>query len=259
MLIALREVREQDAADRRKSRRLSYDVASTDTNPCYITHLINPFLSPMHSPRLHRALRAAAILLSSCSLIFGQEADNQPSEREPRPQKEGVQGFENKKNRTEPKEQRKQAEDNFAGMKKKIEALQHEGRVDEAERMRRELAVALSSPSGTKPDKRHYLKHAEGPERLRHVDEAIRHLRQAGLNELASHLESVAKQMRSELSETRRASVKGSEKPRREKGEGDQGGRGDDTRGQLEKLARQLEELRAQVSKLQSGGEGNRQ
>ena len=135
-----------------------------------------------------------------------------------------------------------------ARVARELDLLERAGKSDEAQELRRKLG------HGKELDRRRNdFKHGEGDERAHHVMEAIKHLRAAGLQEPAEHLERMTRQMR-------------------EGGEHDGRPRGDrrpdevqaatrelhtamqEMREQMRKMQHQLEELRAHTAK-KSGDE----
>ena len=129
-----------------------------------------------------------------------------------------------------------------------IEELHRVGKHEEAEQLKRRVGEAMEHR------KEPPLKEGEGPERLRHVMEAIRHLREAGLKEPAEGLEKLAHGMREQLEHLEHAE-KGRKPEPGPKGEpprkGDKphppGAELHAMREQMEKMARAIEELRAQI------------
>ena len=127
--------------------------------------------------------------------------------------------------------------DKAAGVRREIEELQKAGKHEEAERLAKK--VFGGDPGGA---------HAEGPERLQHLLQAIEHLRAAGLNEPAASLEGVAREMKENLGRKGALPESGG-KPH--PGAPADGG---DVRAQMQKLAHSVEELRAQVQSLRGEG-----
>ena len=122
-----------------------------------------------------------------------------------------------------------------------IEELHRAGKHDDAARLEQKFAGKKGAP-------------AEGDERIHHVMTAIEHLRAAGLNEPAEDLTRLAQKMREELQHGQSAGKPGpdrGENQLREVHEAMQ-----QLRGQMEKMQRQLEELRAQGGKPHGDKEG---
>ena len=98
---------------------------------------------------------------------------------------------------------------------------------------------------------------AERPERLRHLMQAIEHLRAADLKEPAERLEQMARKMREEIE--RRPHDSAGRQPQPEAAQREPQAMQDgmqELRGELRKMARSIEELREQVKK--QAGEGQR-
>lgn len=116
------------------------------------------------------------------------------------------------------------------GLKERIEELHKAGKHEEANALRDKLAGELME------QRKHPQKPvAEGPSegRLEHLGEAIKHLRAAGMHDVASNLEKAAAQMREQLHASKHPGV------------------GKDEihalREQVEKLQHAVEELRGQM------------
>lgn len=127
--------------------------------------------------------------------------------------------------------------DKTAAFRREVEELHKAGKHEDAERLAKK--VSGGAPGGS---------HAEGPERLHHLLQAIEHLRAAGLNEPAASLENVAREMKEQLGRGGALSEPG--------GKPHPGAPSDagDVRAQLQKLAHSVEELRAQLQALRGEG-----
>jgi hypothetical protein len=131
-------------------------------------------------------------------------------------------------------------------MKGEIEELKRAGKHEEAERLARHLRDRMGREDGPdfrKPD-------GEGPARIRHTMEAVRHLRAAGLNEPAEKLEQHAARMKEEFQQRR-----GGEDGRdagKDKGP-DRSREVQELQEQVQKLSRELEKLRHEVEKAPKG------
>jgi archaellum component FlaC len=90
--------------------------------------------------------------------------------------------------------------------------------------------------------------HAEGPERIAHMMEAVKHLRAAGLNEPADNIEKMARHMREELEHARRESAAAA--PEAEHMQHAM----QEMHGELQKMAHAIDELREQVAKMRNEG-----
>ena len=130
-----------------------------------------------------------------------------------------------------------------ARISRESEARERARKTGDAQELRRKLGHAKELDR-----RRNDFKHDEGDGRAHHVMEAIKHLRAAGLNEPAEHLERMARQMR-------------------EGGEPDGHPRGDrrpdglhaathelhtamqEMREQMQKMQHQIQELRAHIAK----------
>ncbi len=133
--------------------------------------------------------------------------------------------------------------------RREIEELHRAGKHEEAGALKRRIAEGMEHKKASP------MKEGEGPARLRHVMEAIRHLREAGLNEPAEGLEKLARGMREDFERHEQAEkIREMRKPNDDgpprKAEGPRTG-GDELRAireQMEKMSRAIDELRAQVS-----------
>lgn len=145
----------------------------------------------------------------------------------------------------------KGAPERMEKVRHEIEELHRAGKHEEAERLEHRVKEAMEhrkeAPS----------KGAEGPEKLRHVAEAIGHLRAAGLNEQAEGLEKIARKLHEDIEhrehadQERHAEKHGKDGPPRkmEKPGQPPGNELHAMREQIEKMARSIEELRAQVNR----------
>ena len=132
--------------------------------------------------------------------------------------------------------------DKLGMAKHEIEELHRAGKHEQAEQMERRLAETMRG----KHEQR--TKGGGGsPDRLAHVGQAIEHLRAAGLGEEAGHLEQVAHRMQEEMAHRGHESAGGKPgaEPMREMQEHMQ-----QLSGQLQKMARGIEELRGEVKDL---------
>lgn len=91
--------------------------------------------------------------------------------------------------------------------------------------------------------------HANSAERVRHVMEAVKHLRAAGLKEPAADLEKMADQMRAELD--RGGSAGSGEQDDLRAATREMHASVQEMRARMEKMQHQLDELRAQTAKQQ--------
>lgn len=89
---------------------------------------------------------------------------------------------------------RKERAERFEKAKHEIEELHRAGKHEEAEQLKRRLAGAMAEKHDGPPGRP-----GEGPEKIRHLMEAIRHLREAGFNEPAENLEKMAHKMKEEF------------------------------------------------------------
>jgi hypothetical protein len=133
--------------------------------------------------------------------------------------------------------------DRLARMKQEIADLHHAGKHEEAGRLQQRFMEARSREHGGGPP------HAggKGPERVRHVMEAVQHLRAAGLNEPADDLERQARRMREEIERHQRESG-GDRKKEGEPSPGEV----HQLREQVERLSRELEETREELKRQRS-------
>lgn len=141
-------------------------------------------------------------------------------------------------------------DDKMARARHEIEELHRAGKHEEAEQLKHRIAEGMEH----KKQAPQPTKEGEGPARLRHVMEAIKHLRDAGLNEQAEGLEKLARGMHEKFEHHEHA-----EKGRKTGPgpEGEQPRKGDKPhpagnelhamREQMEKMAHAIEELRAQL------------
>lgn len=136
----------------------------------------------------------------------------------------------------------------MAAVKREIEELHRAGKHEEAERLGRKIAETHKerAPGKRKPA-------PEGAERLHHLGEAIRQLRQAGLDEQAEDLERLAHRMKEEMARHERE-ARGAAMPdvvqevmARNKAELQA------MREQIQKLAHAIEELRGQLQSQRPG------
>lgn len=169
----------------------------------------------------------AAILWTLCIPSIAQE------EFEGKPREEARRG--EKKKEGAPREPGDRAAENqkLANAKREIGELRQAGRHEEADRLQQQVAAALERREGEKREKRF----ADGPDRIQHIHEAIKHLHAAGLPEQARHLEQATEKMRAQFERRDR----GTDHELREQLE--------QLRAQMQKMAHAMEELRAQVQK----------
>lgn len=123
-----------------------------------------------------------------------------------------------------------------------IEELHRAGKHEEAEQLKRRVAEAMEHKRAPEPKRASAPKEGDGPARLRHVAEAIHHLREAGLNEQAEGLEKIARGMHEQLEHR--------EKEERSRNDGKPRPPANELRAmqeQIAKLAHAVEELRAQI------------
>ena len=120
-------------------------------------------------------------------------------------------------------------------VRRQIEELHRAGKHEEAQQLEKKC-VECNGPN------------AEGPERLRHVMQAIEHLRAAGFNEQAEGLVQVANKMRKEA-EHQDDSAKSFKQQKQEDPLREVRDTVIQLRGQMEKMQRQLEEMRGQAGK----------
>jgi hypothetical protein len=138
-------------------------------------------------------------------------------------------------------EQPKGGDAKLERMKQEIGELHRAGKHEEAGRLEHQFAEAQQRrASGGRPEPQ-----VEGPERVRHIMEAVAHLHAAGLKEPAENLEQIARRMREELEhrgDSAGAAGAGQmEHALREVHEGME-----QLRRQMEKMQRQIEEMREQ-------------
>lgn len=127
-------------------------------------------------------------------------------------------------------------------VKQEIGELHRAGKYEEAKRLERQLAEAHHRRAGGEKK----VPHAEGPERIGHIMEAVKHLRMAGLGEPAESLEQMAAQMREALEHggTIAVGAERMEHALREVHEGME-----QLRRQMEKMQRELGELRERAAR----------
>jgi phage shock protein A len=121
-------------------------------------------------------------------------------------------------------------------VRRQIEDLRRVGKVDEAAQLEKKFAEC------------NRLRDGEKPERLRHLMEAIEHLRAAGLNAPAESLSRIADQMRAEL-EPRGDSAVGSSPDKTQNALRELREAVMQMRGQMDKMQHQIEEVRARAGK----------
>jgi hypothetical protein len=207
---------------------------------------------------LRRSLLIAhGVLISLGTFAAAQDVPkDRPADRKPEDRGEL------KRKDAAPERQRDPEMERFARMKREIQELQQAGKPEEAERLRRELMAAVEGRQNRerregREDRGKAREGAEGPARLRHVQEAIRHLRAAGMMEPAQHLEEAARQMRQELE--RQNAGRGNE-PQPQKGARPDAGPSEELRReigqlreQLQRMSQEVREMRAQMEKKREG------
>ncbi len=138
----------------------------------------------------------------------------------------------------------------LANVKREIEELHRAGKHDEANKLRQSIEKHMRGEHREAQGEK--SRQSEGPAKLRHLAEAIRNLREAGLPEEAARLEPIAKKMHAEFEAQHRAQQQPPhEGPARRPGNA---GPGPDQmhalQEQLQKMSRSIEELQTQVRKL---------
>lgn len=125
-----------------------------------------------------------------------------------------------------------------------IEELHRAGRHEEAEQLKRHVAEGRASGRGGQPTE------AEGPAKLRHIMEAIHHLREAGLDEPAEGLEKLAHKLREDVERREREHAgRGREPEKHDLAPRPPAGEMHAMREQIEKLGRAVDKLRAQLNR----------
>lgn len=127
--------------------------------------------------------------------------------------------------------------EHFARAKKEIEELHRAGKHEEAEQLKRRIAEFHEHGKA--------LPKGPGADRLRHLMEAIHHLREADLPEPAERLEQMAREMQVEMAKQREVAEHAGHPPKHHPPV-------DEIRRlqeQIEKMAHAIEELRAQARK----------
>jgi hypothetical protein len=129
-------------------------------------------------------------------------------------------------------------------MKRAMAELQQAGKHEEAEQMGKKLQAMLARQDGER-DQSRGRSAADGPDRLRHLQEAIGHLRAAGLQEPAQDLERVAAKMKEQFEQQQHRGHDGGsagESSGREIGQAMR-----ETREQIGRMGRELQEVREQL------------
>jgi hypothetical protein len=169
-----------------------------------------------------------------------------------------------------PEERKAASEEKLARIRHEIGELHKAGKHEEAERLARRIEAA---ESGQKPGP------AAGhetprPERLRHLRQAIEHLHAAGMHDMAENLEKHAQRIREEVEAHGRPGpaegVRRLDGPRSPDGPRPAEGRRpsdsqpqhgprevEDLRGQIQKLAHELELLRGELKRERSSERGS--
>ena len=137
--------------------------------------------------------------------------------------------------------------DKAAAIKREVEELHRAGKHDEAERLQRRL-------SGMHAHQGHDKKTAgaEGPQRLQHLVEAIRHLHQAGFGRQAEELEKLAAHLKEEMMRDEMRARGGAGPEALEKIVAAHKAEVQAMREEMQKMARAVEELRGQVQSLKA-------
>ena len=136
-------------------------------------------------------------------------------------------------------------DEKFANARREIEQLERDGKHEEAEHRKQELHAAWERQHGGDGG----AADRKGPDRFHHLAEAISHLRAAGLNDVAEHLEQQAKQMHEEFE--------------RQNGKNSEGDKFALIAGEVQKLREQVNKLTKEMAKLRenatrSGGDGQK-
>lgn len=137
--------------------------------------------------------------------------------------------------------------DKMAAMKREVEELHRAGKHDEAERLEHRHS-GMHAPHGSDRKKAG----AEGPQRLQHLGEAIRHLHEAGFGGQAEELEKLAAHLKEEIMRDEMRARGGAGPEVLEKIMAAHKAEVQSMRVEMQKMARALEELRGQVQSLKS-------
>jgi hypothetical protein len=186
----------------------------------------------------------AFMALAWCAASIAQEP-TKPKDREDQ--------FSKKKERVESnpgvEEKRLLPKDKLAAIKERIQDLRRAGQNEEADKLQSQVTKAYERKGVDKGVEKRAEAAKDGPEKLKHLREAIEHLRQAGFKEQAESLEPLAIKMRTEFESKRADSPKGEgggkehdqvQSLRREL---------DQTRDQMKQMMQELREVRALVQK----------
>lgn len=221
-----------------------------DTFPCN---------QPQHLSTMKTTLLSLIIALTStCSLTVRAEEEKKDGEKKDRERAE--------KRETEAKEKKMRMEAGQREFRERMqkqmqEAMQEaarlegEGKKGEAEARRRQAQERLQESIRNheremqeqmqkemkKPDGGHAPQHQELHAKLKHVEQAMAHLSEAGLPEQAEQLARTAERMRNAIHD-------GGERPEARRGDAPRGERRPD--GETEALRREIQELREAVRQL---------
>ncbi len=137
--------------------------------------------------------------------------------------------------------------------KREIEELRAHGHHDEAKRLEERVRAEMGKQGAKRADSERHgdaAHEGEKPTRMRHIAEAIKHLRAAGLNEPAERIEQMARAEQQQKSAEGGPAVSREEIQRAMRDTQEQMQRAlKDTHEQMAKMARAIDELREQVSK----------
>ena len=152
----------------------------------------------------------------------------------------------------EPEKPAAEVREKMQKAKREIEELRAHGNHDEAQRLEERVRAEMQKQMAKRAQSERHGDAADAgemPDRMRHIAEAIKHLRAAGLNEPAERIERMAReeQQKSRVGEQ---PVAREEFQRAMRDTQEQMQRAlKDTHEQMAKMARAIEELREQVSK----------
>jgi chromosome segregation ATPase len=120
-------------------------------------------------------------------------------------------------------------------MKQEIAELREAGKKEEAQEKEQQLAATMRHLSQDRPKQ----DGVSGPERMQHLEQAIRHVEAAGLADVSRDLQKVAAHFREEMERQ--------EHEARER----RGGSGEGERGETQALRRELERNRDEMQRMQ--------